>query len=151
MFIRRELAEERYRMFISVYILCYCLGEFLYGHYFVMPCFVSFLVLESSRSWLLYFYCLLDVPWLLELCALPEGGEGWFAVCDCGISWSYSWFYGQGSVRGSRKFFQRGPTFTTFLVDVGREDPNTTISGPLSFKWRFAGGPIVAQHWMLAW
>ena len=24
MFIRRELAEERYRMFISVYILCHC-------------------------------------------------------------------------------------------------------------------------------
>ena len=38
-----------------------------------------------------------------------------------------------------------------FLFDEGRENPNTTTSGPSSFKWRFAGGPMVAQHWMLAW
>ena len=40
-------------------------------------------------------------------------------------------------MRGSRKFSQRGPNLTTFfflsfLVDDGREDPNTTKSGPLS-------------------
>ena len=28
------------------------------------------------------------------------------------------------------------------LVDKGREDPTTNISGP---SWRFAGGPMVAQ------
>ena len=44
---------------------------------FVEHCFVSFLVLQSSwwrrEGWLLYVVC---------LC--------WSAVCDCGISWSYS-------------------------------------------------------------
>ena len=49
-------------------------------------------------------------------------------------------------MRGSRIFVQGVPTvkgFFVFLVDDGREDPNTTISGPLSarqrkpFKWRF--------------
>ena len=49
----------------------------------------------------------------------------------------------------------RGPTLTfflfffSFLVDEGREDPYTSISGP--FKWRSAGVPVMAQHGMLAW
>ena len=34
------------------------------------------------------------------------------------------------SICGSRKFFQRGLTLATFLVDYGIEVPNTTISGP---------------------
>ena len=43
------------------------------------------------------------------------------------------------------------------LVDEGRGDPSTTISGPSSasqrtpLKWRFVGGPMVALHLMLAW
>ena len=32
---------------------------------------------------LLYCYCKCSV-------ALPHGVLDWFAVCDCGISWSYS-------------------------------------------------------------
>ena len=54
---------------------------------------------------------------------------------------------------GSRMFCQRGVTLTyAFLVDEGREDPNTTISGPALapsktlFKWHFAGVPMMAQH-----
>ena len=55
-------------------------------------------------------------------------------------------------MRESRKFcLSGGPTqskdfsfFLFFLVDEGREDPNTTKSGP--FEWRFAGGPMMAQH-----
>ena len=46
-----------------------------------------------------------------------------------------------------------GPTLTTFfLVDEGRDDPNTTISGPTSarkqmpLKWRFTVVPLTAQH-----
>ena len=36
-------------------------------------------------------------------------------------------------------FFRRGPILTTFfLVDEGREDPNTTISGPSSARQRNA-------------
>ena len=56
-------------------------------------------------------------------------------------------------MRGSRKFCQRGPNFDViFLVDEGREDPSTTISGSSSarqrnaIKWRFAGVPMMAQH-----
>ena len=59
-------------------------------------------------------------------------------------------------MRGSRKFCQRGPTLTPFLVDDGREDPNTTtlymrpIIGPpvkhhlnhkMAFRWRAADDP----------
>ena len=57
-------------------------------------------------------------------------------------------------MRGSIKFCQWGPTFTTFFfVNGGREDPNTTKSGPSSArkryaikKWPFAGGLLMAQH-----
>ena len=51
---------------------------------------------------------------------------------------------------GFRKFFQWWSNFdVVFLVDEGREDPNTTISGPSSacqrnaIKWHFAGGQIM--------
>ena len=58
-------------------------------------------------------------------------------------------------MHGSRKFFQRATSF--FLVDEGGEDKKTLKAGhhwPASktpFKWRFAGGPMMAQHWMLTW
>ena len=49
-------------------------------------------------------------------------------------------------MRGSRKFCQRGSNFEnvfflfcfSFLVDKGREDPNTTISVPSSAHQRNA-------------
>ena len=42
-------------------------------------------------------------------------------------------------MRGSRKFCQRGPNLTCFfLVDEGREGPNTTIIGPSSARQRIA-------------
>ena len=61
---------------------------------------------------------------------------------------------------GSKKFCQSGggggggggSNFDIFLVDKGREDLNTTKSGPRSaasetpFKWRFAGVPMMAQY-----
>ena len=58
-------------------------------------------------------------------------------------------------MRGSRKFIRGGPTLTTFFLclsfifDEGREDINTTISGPSfarqrnAIKWRFAGAPMM--------
>ena len=52
-------------------------------------------------------------------------------------------------MRGSRKVCHRRSNFDVFwffLVDEGREDKNTTISWPSLFKWRFAGGPIMAHH-----
>ena len=56
---------------------------------------------------------------------------------------------------GSRKICQRGPTLTRvgfFLVDEGREDPSTTLTGPSTdrqrnaIKWRFAGMPMMSQY-----
>ena len=57
-------------------------------------------------------------------------------------------------MRESRKFCQRGSNFDRFflLVDEEREDPSTTISGPLSarqrnaIEWRFAGMPMIVHH-----
>ena len=64
------------------------------------------------------------------------------------VKWIKCQSYTATLMRGS--LCQGGPTVTVFLrvflVDAGRQDPNTTISGPSSpasetpFKWRFAGG-----------
>ena len=47
-------------------------------------------------------------------------------------------------MRGSKKICQRGSNFdNVFLVDEGREDPSTTISGPSSARQRNAFyGPL---------
>ena len=43
------------------------------------------------------------------------------------------------NMRGSRKFCQRvSNSENVFVVDEGREDPNT-------IKWRFASGSMIAQ------
>ena len=54
-----------------------------------------------------------------------------------------------------RKFCQRGSNSTLIFFDNG---PNSTKSGchywPASetpFKWRFAGGPMMARQVILAW
>ena len=50
-------------------------------------------------------------------------------------------------MRGTIKIFRGGPSLTTcFLVDEGRDDSNTTISGSSSSRHRNAGGPMVTQH-----
>ena len=65
----------------SVIVLC-----------FVVRYFMSILVLQSSwwgrESWLLCLICLPGVSCWLS--ALLRGAMGLSAVCDCGISWSYS-------------------------------------------------------------
>ena len=49
-------------------------------------------------------------------------------------------------------FVRGGPALTTFLADEGREDQITLKAGhhrpasEMPFKWRLAGGPVVAQH-----
>ena len=53
-------------------------------------------------------------------------------------------------------FARVGPTLTTFffLVDEGRDDPNTTIRGPTSarqqtpLKWRFTVVTLMVQHFV---
>ena len=55
-------------------------------------------------------------------------------------------------IRGSKKFCQRGSNFDkVLLVEEGREDPNTTISGPpakrylngMAFRWRVIDDPTL--------
>ena len=68
-------------------------------------------------------------------------------------------FFYNSSMRGSRKFCQRWSNSgnVVYFLEGGREDSNTIKSGTLStrqrnavqmalFKWRFAGGPMIAQH-----
>ena len=58
------------------------------------------------------------------------------------------------TMRGSRKFSQRGSNVDNFYFYQGREDPVTTISGPLSTSKRNAiemahpGVPMTFQHWI---
>ena len=57
-------------------------------------------------------------------------------------------------MHGSRKFCQWGSEFdNVYLVDEGIENLNVTKNGATisprgkrHFKWRFAGGPMMAQH-----
>ena len=48
-------------------------------------------------------------------------------------------FFPVRAMRGSRKSLQRGSNFFTFLVDYGKEDTITTMSGPngvsLAGRW----------------
>ena len=54
----------------------------------------------------------------------------------------------------SRKFFRGVPTFF-FLVNEWIQMPlksgHNRPASATPFKWRFAGMPMMAQHWMLAW
>ena len=53
---------------------------------FVMPFQFCNHLNEEEVSWLLCFYCFLDVLLLKRLVALPHGAVVWSSVCDCGIS-----------------------------------------------------------------
>ena len=45
--------------------------------------------------------------------------------------------------RADTATFMRGSNFDDFLVDEGRKDPNTTISGSSLFHWRADDGPTL--------
>ena len=53
--------------------------------------------------------------------SIPPCALGYSVINDCGISLSMC---------GSKKAYQKGLTLITYLVDEGREDPNTTMSQP---------------------
>ena len=57
-----------------------CSSLFWYASLYVLSSF-AITLMRKRESWLLCFYCLLDV-----LSVLPHGAVGWSAVCDCGIS-----------------------------------------------------------------
>ena len=74
--------------------LCYSLWESVIVLCFVVYCFMSILVLHNldgeERA-----YCFAQFFFLVsgDCCVtLPSGAMGLSAVCDCGISWSYSLF-----------------------------------------------------------
>ena len=75
-------------------------------------CYAARCVLSSSpqssrrgrESWLLYFYFLLAVLRQLLFLPLPHGAVAWSAVCDCGISWSYSLTF-SASYPGMRSYY----------------------------------------------
>ena len=58
-------------------------------------------------------------------------------------------YHNLDDMRGSRKFCQRGPIF----FEMGKEDPNSTKSGPssahqrnaikMAFRWRVDDGPTL--------
>ena len=81
-----------------------------------------------------YFNCILAVGRMSVFCVSSLRFMGLVSDLGCDRSWLYT-------MRGSRKFCQRGSNFFSFLVDDGREDPYTTIRGPL-----WAGVPMIAQH-----
>ena len=87
----------------------------------------------------------------ISYCRREKGDEVHVLVCLCVNC--------RDSIRISmcdlRKFCQRGSNSTLIFFDKG---PNSTKSGchywPASetpFKWRFAGGPMMVRHVMLAW
>ena len=63
--------------------------------------------------------------------------------------------HAQSTCADPESFVRGGPTLTTFLEGGGGggrgKDPNTTLGGPASFKWRFAGVLMLGQQRKLAW
>ena len=59
--------------------------------------------------------------------------------------------YAKSTCTDPESVFRGGPIFYVFLVDKGREDPNTNISGPssarqrnaisMAYRWRADNGP----------
>ena len=62
-------------------------------HYLVAFHFCN--IWPKKNSWLLYFSCILASAFDCLWCSvsLPHGAVGCAAVCNCGISWSYLFFF----------------------------------------------------------
>ena len=95
----------------------------------------------------------LTCPYLV--CASSKGsGE---AVCLRRLVWALAPNIFVGDVRllrGSRKFFSDGGSnFEIFLVNEWIQIPQKLNhhrpASETPFKWRFAGVPMMAKHWML--
>ena len=60
-------------------------------------------------------------------------------------------FLNQNTCGDPESFVREGPNLIKkILVSEGIKDPNVTINGPakrhITFKWRLAGWPMIAQH-----
>ena len=101
--------------FFVLCLLCLCARLFIWAlwsaarkeltswlSFVVSNCeFVTFPLVSWVRcgTWLYWFLIFAPLFTLHRYCyykcsvALPHSAMGWFAVCDCGNSWSYSLFY----------------------------------------------------------
>ena len=80
---------------------------------------------------------------------------------NCGYIWwrVLTYAYVALLIRGSRKFCQRGSNsdvgFLSRWSVGGSKLPlkagHHWLASETPFKWRFAGVPMMAQHWILAW
>ena len=66
-----------------------CVG-FRFGHYFLVWCLVSVVLLRNRTSVALLFLVPCDCQCYMSL---HRSAIGWSAVCDCCISWSYLLFH----------------------------------------------------------
>ena len=86
MVIYSQFSSKAEVLFLLICGLLLPLWGFVFVPNFVVHCFVSFLVLQSSRlgreGWLLYFVFLVSCDCYV---ALPCGAVGWSAVCDCAM------------------------------------------------------------------
>ena len=82
-------------------VLCWYL--FWYASLYVLSSFA--IILTRKRE----LVALLFVFWMPCYCkcpvALPQGAVGWSAVCDCGISWSYSLTFWLSNCQGQHCSF----------------------------------------------
>ena len=65
-----------------------------------------------------------------------------------------TWPKSRMHMRGSRNFLRGDPTLTTFFFSWREKPLKAGYYRPASktpLKWRFAGMPMMAQHWILAW
>ena len=76
-------------LLLFVGFLCWSL--FWYALLYVLSSFAIILTGRERAGWFAFI-----VLWMSYCCkcpvALPHGAVSWSAVCDCGISWSYSLF-----------------------------------------------------------
>ena len=89
----RQLSVLRRWLLLTFCLLLLRLWESVFVLCFAVRYFMSILVLQSylwgRECWLLCLICLPDASWWLS--GSSSRGAMWLsAVCDCGISWSYS-------------------------------------------------------------
>ena len=109
---------------VLLLLLTFCLLLLPLWESVIVLCFVvryvSILVLQSSwwgrESWLLRLICL---PGSRDgWAALPRGATGLSAVCDCGISWSYSLTILDQAFPHSKKKYQKYQTYPKIIESL---------------------------------
>ena len=76
---------------------------FCYAVLSVLSSFAIILMREERADWFTLIVFLMSCDCLCSV-ALPRGDIKLSAVCDCGISWSYSLFIGEDAIQASYIF-----------------------------------------------